>query len=91
LGAVLVFRDTGGKPSEIVEDGLRPLEPLSVPVREERDLVLSDPILLPRRHLLGDEVDAELGQPLAHGGGVRAPLGLVQREHGGMFDAASAG
>jgi hypothetical protein len=87
LRAVLVFRDTGGQTREIVEDGFRSLEPLAITVREQRDLVLAVPILLSRRHLPGDEVDAELGQPLAHGGRVRAPLGLVQREHGGMFDA----
>jgi hypothetical protein len=46
---------------------------------------------LPRRDLLRDEVEAELRQPLAHGGRVRAPLGLVKREHEAMLDAARAG
>src|SRR6478735_2486119 len=34
------------------------------------------------RNLARDEVDAELGQPLADAAGRRAPLGLVQLEHG---------
>jgi hypothetical protein len=42
---------------------------------------------LARRDLLGDEVDAELGQPLADGGRIRAPLCLVERQHVAMFDS----
>ena len=48
--------------------------------------MLSFPIFLPRRDLFRDEVDAELRQPLADSGGVRAPLGLVEREHGRILD-----
>ena len=44
-------------------------------------LVLALPVLLARRDLLRDEVDAELRQPLSHGGRIRAPLGLVERQH----------
>jgi hypothetical protein len=76
---------------EVVEHGFGSLEALAVSVREEWDLVLPVPILLSRRDLPGDEVDTELGQPLAHGGRVRAPLGLVQRQHGGVFDRPRAG
>jgi hypothetical protein len=49
--------------------------------------VLVLPLLLPRRDLFGDEVDPELRQPLADGGRIRAPLGLVQRQHTAMLDA----
>jgi hypothetical protein len=61
-------------------------EPLAVAVCEERDLVLALPILLSRCDLFRDEVDAELRQPLADGGRVRAPLGLVEREHARILD-----
>ena len=49
--------------------------------------MLALPILLPQRDLLRHEVDAELRPTLADGGRVRAPLGLVQRQHvAAMFD-----
>jgi hypothetical protein len=90
LRAVLVLRFPWRQRLEELEDGVRPLEAFAVAVREERDLVLALAILLPRRDLFRDEVEAELRQPLAHGRRVRAPFGLVQRQHGGMFDAARA-
>jgi hypothetical protein len=86
--AVLVLRRSRRERREKLEDGLGPLEPLAVAVREHGDHVLPLSILLARGNLLRDEVDAELRQPLAHGGRVRAPLGLVQRQHGAMLDAA---
>jgi hypothetical protein len=82
---VLVLPLSARERGEELEDRVRPLEPLAVTVHEERDLVLALAVLLPRRDLLGDEVDAELGQPLADGGRVRAPLGLVEREHIAML------
>jgi len=88
LRTVLPFRRSGCQRLEVLEDRFGSLEPLAVTVREERDLVLAFPVLLARSDLLRDEVDAELGQPLADGGGVRAPLCLVQRQHFvAMFDA----
>jgi len=86
LRAVLVLRLAGNQELEELEDGVGSLEPLAVAVHEERDLVLPFPIFLPRRDLFRDEVDAELRQPLADSGGVRAPLGLVEREHGRILD-----
>jgi hypothetical protein len=75
----------GRERGEELEDRLRPLEALAVLVREERDLVLALPVFLPRGYLLRDEVDAELGQPLADRGRERAPLRLVEREHIAML------
>lgn len=88
LKAVLVLRLAAAKCCEIVEDRLRPLEPLTVAVREKRDLVLPLALLLLGRHLSRDEVDAELRQPLTHGRRVRAPFGLVEGEHEPMFDTS---
>jgi len=67
LVAVLALRLAAGKCREVVEDRLRPLEPLTVAVREKRDLVLPLALLLLRGHLTRHEVDAELRQPLPHG------------------------
>src|SRR6185437_766052 len=91
LRAVLALSLAGLERCEIGEDLVRPLEPLAVVRHEQRDLVLVSAILLSRRHLLRDEVEAELRQPLADGGRVWAPLGLVEREHEAMLDAARAG
>jgi hypothetical protein len=85
LGSVLVLPLSRREPGEVLEDRLRPLEAFAVLVREERDLVLAVPVFLPRGGLFRDEVDAELGQPLADGGRERAPLGLVEREHTAML------
>jgi hypothetical protein len=90
LRAVLVFRLARRQRLEELEDGFRPFEALAVAVREQRDLVLALAVLLPRRNLFRDEVEAELRQPLANGRRIRAPLGLVEREHRGMFDGARA-
>jgi hypothetical protein len=91
LRPVLVLELTGRQRLEVLEDGVGSLEALAVPVREERDLVLPVPLLLFRRNLPRHEVDAELGQPLADGSGVRAPLGLVERQHAAMLDEMRAG
>jgi predicted membrane chloride channel (bestrophin family) len=76
---------------EVAEDLVRSLVSFAVIGHEQRDLVLAFPILLPRRDLLRDEVEAELRQPLAHRRRVRAPLGLVQREHTAMLVGARSG
>ena len=88
---VLVLPLAGRECLEILEDNVGSLEPLAVVVREKRDLVLPFPILLPRRYLLRDEVDAQLRQPLADGGGVWAPLGLVERQHEPMLVGTAEG
>jgi hypothetical protein len=90
LRAVFAFRLARPEGSEVGEDLVRSLEPLAAVRHEERDLVLALAVLLPRRDLFRDEVDAELRQPLADGGGVRAPLGLVQRQHKAMLVGTSA-
>lgn len=91
LRPVLALRLSRLQRGEIGEDLVRSLEPLAAGRHEQRDLVLSYAILLSRRDLLCDEVDAELGQPLAHGGGVGAPLGLVKSQHEAMLDAGATG
>jgi hypothetical protein len=88
---MLPLRLAGLERREIGEDLVRSLEPLAAVGHEERDLVLAFPVLLSRGDLLGDEVDAKLRQPLANGGRVWAPLGLVEREHEAMLDAGAAG
>jgi hypothetical protein len=91
LRSVLALRLSGLQRREVGEDRVRSLEALALVGDEERDLVLALAILLSRRDLFRDEVEAELRQPLAHRGRVRAPLGLVKREHEAMLDAARAG
>jgi hypothetical protein len=68
LRAVLARRLSRLECREIGEDLVRSLESLPPVGHEERDLVLTLPLLLPRRDLLRDVVEAELRQPLAHGG-----------------------
>jgi hypothetical protein len=95
VGAVLrsmrAFRLSRLERREIGEDLVRPLEPLAPVGDEKRDLVLALSILLPRRDLLRDVVEAELRQPLADGGRVRAPLRLVEGQHTPLLDAVEAG
>jgi len=86
LRAVLALRLLAVQRREVREDGVCPLEPLGVVGHEQRDLMLALPLLLPRRDLLRHEIDAELSQPLAHGGRVGAPLGLVERQHQRWMD-----
>jgi hypothetical protein len=88
LGPVRQLRVSGRQGREEFEDGFRPLEPLAVAIDEQRDLVLALTVLLSRRYLLRDEIDAELSEPLADGRRVWAPLGLVEREHEPMLDAS---
>lgn len=80
----------GGFPEslrEVAEDLFGPLEERAVVRNKDRNAIgagcLSQlaPLIPLCRHLSRDVVDAELGQPLAHLMGVRAPLGLVQRQH----------
>jgi len=87
LRAALVLRGSRRERREKLEHRLCSLEPLAVAVREHRDLVFPLAVLLARRDLLRDKVDPELRQPLSRGGRVRAPLGLVQRQHVAMLDA----
>src|SRR5581483_10244088 len=56
----------GLQPREVLEHRVRSLEPLSGLRHEERDLVLTLPVLLARRHLARDEVHAQFRQALAH-------------------------
>jgi hypothetical protein len=79
---------------EVAQDRLPVVNRRAVLEDEERDLVVAAglaahlvAVLLVGRDLLRDEVDAELGQPLTHAVRVRAPLGLVEREHGRLVDA----
>jgi hypothetical protein len=83
----------GGEPPwfailEVVEDRPRPAEDPPVLRLQHGDVVgsrqfaESDSLPGPRLHLADDGVDAELGQNLAHRGGKRAPLGLVQSDEG---------
>src|SRR6266508_505777 len=44
-------------------------------------------LLRPGRDLASDEVEIELGENLADGGGERAPLGLVERQHPSALEA----
>jgi hypothetical protein len=67
LRAVLVLGRPGGQRREVLEDGVRPLEPFTVARDEEGNLVPALAVLLARRDLLRHEVDAELRQPLPHG------------------------
>src|SRR4051812_49560572 len=68
LRAVLVLGLSRGQRLEELEDGVGSLEPLAVAVRQERDLVLANAVLLAWRDLLRDEVEPELCQPLPHRG-----------------------
>ena len=86
LRSVLVLIFAGGQRPEELEARVGAFEPLAIPVREERDLVLALAVFLSRRDLLRDEVDPELRQSLPDGGRVRAPLGLVERQHVAMLD-----
>jgi len=85
LRAVLALRLSPFECREIGEDLVRPLEPLPAVAHEERDFVSTLPIFLPWGDLLRDEIDAELRQPLAHGGRVRTPLSLIERQHEPLF------
>jgi len=86
LRAVLVLGLSRGQRLEELEDGVGSLEPLAVAVRQERDLVLANAVLLAWCDLLRDEVEPELRQPLPHGRRIRAPLGLVERQHERILD-----
>src|SRR5206468_6649408 len=66
---------------EVREDRARPGVANAVLGLERRDLVDRRAVLGPWLDLTRDEVDAELGQALAHGRRERAPLGLVQGDH----------
>jgi hypothetical protein len=90
LRAVLVLRLPRLQPAQVLEDRVRSLETLAIFRDEERDLVLALAVLLPRCYLFRGEVDTELRQPFAHGGRVRAPLGLVERQHERMLDRVGA-
>ena len=90
LRSVLALRLPGLQRCEVLEGGVRPLESLAVGTDEERDLVLAFTVFLARRYLFREEVDSELRHPLPHGGRVRAPLGLVERQHRAMLDAGSS-
>ena len=73
--------------AQVAEDLARPVDEAAVLGLERRDLVLPREVaqvlavLRPRFDLPRDEVDPELGQDLAHRGGERAPLGLIERQH----------
>ena len=77
------------EPLQVAEDRPRAVEEAPVVGLERRDLVVTGALaqgvalLGPRLDLLRDEVEPELGQHLADGGGERAPLGLVERQHHG--------
>src|SRR5437763_709599 len=76
------------------EDLARPDERRAV--RDEHgDLVRArlvderDPLLGPRRDLVGDELEAELRHPLADRGRERAPLRLVELDHSSRSSRSS--
>src|SRR5689334_1540505 len=81
LRAVTALMLPGIERAEIREDRLRPLEADTVLGLERRDLGYHRSFVLARLDLSRDEVDPELREPLAHRRGVRAPLGLKQRQH----------
>ena len=72
---------------EVGEDRLLADERLFIGGYEDRDrggagaLAQEDSVLLLDRHLPGDVVGAELGQPLPHASRGRAPLGLPELVH----------
>ena len=86
LRAVLSLRLSRLECREIGEDLVRSLESLPAVGHDEGDLVPASAVFLAWRDLLRNEVDAELRQPLSHGGRIRAPLGLVERQHRAMLD-----
>src|SRR5690349_23038529 len=77
LGGVLVLVEAPQVPEDLA--GARVA--LAVLGLQCGDLQLSLALLRVRLHLPRDEVEQELGQPLANGRRVRAPLRLVQRQH----------